>query len=142
MTNNRPVNAIPEVESFEKIAKELDQFKADNTEFFETLQEIVDRYNAARDRAEKAVRAKQVSCGPFQLTGRPSVSYKGEVLYEEMGRDWFFEHGGTTTQVTKYEMDKSKAEAAYTAGLIPEEVVAKARTVKASYHKPEKVELP
>jgi len=142
MINNRPTNVIPEVEAFERIQRELDEFKRANPEFFEQLQHIVDRYNATRDMAEKVVRTKQISCGPFQLTGRPSVSYDGEVLYEEMGRDWFFEHGGATKQITKYEIDKTKAEAAFSAGIIPEEVAAKARKVKASYHKPEKVELP
>ena len=141
MINSRPTRTIPEVQAFEKVQQELDAFKAENPEFFAELEALVDRYNAARDMAAKVVHTMQVSCGPFQLTGRPSVSYKADVLYEEMGRDWFFEHGGSAVQVTRYEVDKTKAEAAHAAGLIPEEVAAKARTVKVSYHKPEKVTL-
>jgi hypothetical protein len=141
--NSKPVEAIPEVAAFARVQQELDEFKRANPEFFDQLQGLVDRYNAARDMAEQAVRTKQVSCGPFQLTGRPSISWKWETLYEEMGRDWFTANvsGRTVTTVT-YEGDKGQAEALYAAGIIPGEVSDKARAVKVSYHKPAKVELP
>lgn len=143
MINSCAPNVIPEVEAFTRIQRELDEFKRANPEFFDQLQHLVDRYNASRDMAERAVRTRQVSCGPFQLTGRPAVSWKWETLYEEMGREWFAANvSGEIRQVPKYEGDKGKAEALYAAGIIPAEVSEKARLVKASYHKPEKLELP
>lgn len=141
-TNNKPSKAVPEVEAFEKIQRELEEFKADNTEFFEVLGELTARYNAALGMAEKAVRSQQVSCGPFQLTGKPSISYDAEVLYEEMGRDFFFAHGGSVKQVTEYAVDRAQAEVAYAKGLLPAEIVSKVRKVKLSYHKPPTVALP
>jgi hypothetical protein len=140
--NNVPVKSIPEVDEFTKAQRALDEFKANNEEFFAMLQPLVDRYNASLELADKKVRAQQVSCGPFQLTGRPSVSYDAEKIIEEMGRDFFIEIGGVIAQRTVYEIEKSKAEAAFAAGYIPDEVVKVVRKTKVAYHKPDKVVLP
>jgi hypothetical protein len=140
--NDRPTSAIPEVQEFEKARRELEDFKASNVDFFEALGALVDRYNSTYDMASKAVKAKQVSCGPFVLTGRPTVKWDAEKLYEEMGRDFFLEHGGVEKQVVVREIDKSKVEAAYVQKLIPEEVADVARKVRVAHHSPDKVVLP
>jgi len=140
--NNVPVKSIPEVDEFEKAQRALEEFKANNEEFFAMLQPLVDRYNASLELADKKVRAQQVSCGPFLLTGRPSVSYDAEKLIEEMGLDFFIEIGGVVSQRTVYEIEKAKAEAAFSAGYIPDEAVKVVRKIKVAYHKPDKVVLP
>jgi hypothetical protein len=143
MTNKRPVEAIPEVAEFEKARQELASFKESNPEFFAELDQLVARYNAAFDMAEKAVRAKQVSCGSFVLTGRPSVKWDKQKLYEEMGRDFFLTAlGGREVPRMELEMEDSKAEAAMVQKLIPDEVAKAARKVKAAYHKPDKLVMP
>jgi len=142
VSKSKPAHEIPEVAAFEVVAQELDEFKKANTEFFERLEQLVDRYNATLDMAEKACRARQVSCGPFRLTGRPSISYNWAELYEEMGRDWFLEHGGTITPSVIYGGDKAKVELAYASKQLPQEVADKVRAVRCSYHKPNKLVIP
>jgi hypothetical protein len=140
--NNVPSQSIPEVVEFLRAQRALEEFKEDNANFFEILQPLVDRYNACLELADKTVRAQQVSCGPFQLTGRPSASYDAEKIIEEMGRDFFIEIGGVIAQRTIFEIDKVKAESAYSANLMPPEVIKVVRKIKVAYHKPEKVILP
>jgi hypothetical protein len=142
MTKKASPHAIPEVEEFLKAQKELEEFKDDNTNFFEALQPLVDRYNATLELADKKVRAQQISCGPFQLTGKPSISYDAEKIIEEMGVDFFLEIGGVVAQKLVYEIDKLKAEAANAANLFPPEVLKVVRKTRVAYHKPEKVNLP
>ena len=143
MTNKRPIEAIPEVQEFEQIRQDLFDFKDSNPEFFAELGQKVSRYNAAYDMAEKAVRAKQISCGPFVLTGRPTVKWDEKVLFEEMGRDFFLSTlGGKEIPRVELEVDSSRVEAAMVQKLIPDEVVKIARKVRVSYHKPNKLVMP
>jgi hypothetical protein len=142
MINERPEDFVPELKAFRTAQKNLYQFKKDNPDFFEILQELVDKYQAAKDLAYKAVHAKGVSCGPFVLACKPVVKYDADKLYEEMGRDFFFAIGGKELQVTKYEIDKVMAEAALAKNQIPPEVVAKVRTVSLRYNKVPSPELP
>lgn len=137
-----PVSSIPEVGAFTKIQRELETFKKNNPEFFEELNSIVERYNAALDLADKAVRAKQVSCGDFQLMSRPTVYYDAEKLCEELGEEAFIALGGTVKQVPEYAVEKHVLESNIVRGIIPDDIVKRTRTVRCRYDKPEKLNLP
>jgi len=140
--NNKFVSTIPEVQAFETAKRELEEFKAAHEAFYNDLVRLLDIYNAARDAADKVVRAQQVSCGPFQLAARPSVSYDAEKLYEEMGEPFFFAHGGKVENKPVYVVNKPQVEAAIAAGLVPDEVVESVRRINVRYHTPKKAELP
>lgn len=133
---------LPEVETFEKIAGEIEAFKTIHSDFYQELQQLVERYNAAHEMAYKAARAKCVSSGPFQLMGRPAVKYNVEKVLEVLGEAAFLEYGGRTKQVTVYEVDKEQMDLACASGLISKEDVAAIRETVSRYHKPEKLVLP
>lgn len=140
--NTMPVSKIPEVRAYASIKEELDAFKAANPEFFEELHSLVDRHNAALDLADKAVRAKQVSCGDFKLLGKPATHYNAEKLCEELGQEAFESVGGAINRVVEYAVDKSILEAHIARGAIAEDVLKHVKTIKCRYDKPEKIVLP
>jgi hypothetical protein len=133
---------LPEVVLFEKVQAEWEAFKNDNADVLEAISELLDRYNSACDMAEKAVRAKGVSQGPFQQMGRPTIKWDADKLYEEMGKDFFLAHGGTITQVPKYTIDKNHMEAAVAAKQLPPEVVQTVRSLQLRYHSIKRAVLP
>lgn len=133
---------IPEVGEFMAAAKELREFKEVNAEFFEAYEKYLEKYNNSLERADKAVRAKQVSCGPFVLTGRPSVRINVDKLVEAIGVDDFKAIGGQIETKPSYTIDKNKVEVAISQKLIPQEAVSSFRTVVCSYSKPEKINTP
>jgi hypothetical protein len=137
-----PVSKIPEVASFTKIREELESFKRNNPEFFEELGSLVERYNAALDAADKAVRAKQISCGDFRLMSKPTVYYDAEKLYEELGDELFVAFGGAIRQVTEYTVEKSVLESHIARGAIPQNIIKDIKSTRCRYDKPEKVVLP
>lgn len=131
---------LPEVQQFLEAEKELTQFKENHREFYEELQELLLFYNRALEMAEKAVRAKGINCGPFVMISKPRVSYDAEKVFEELGAEFFFRHGGTTIQVTEYRVDKARLEAAWAANKIPKD--SDIRKVVYPYKKIKPAELP
>ena len=118
------------------IKQELEGLRADHPEIFRLYDDLVMRYNTALEAAEKTVRAMGISCGPFDLYSF-TPQYNGEKMYEELGKELFLACGGSTTRVTKYEVDKAKVESAIASGKIPKDCVKEFKTMRAAYHKPE-----
>jgi hypothetical protein len=133
---------LPEVEAFERIAEEIEEFKNKHEDIYQELQLLAERYNATHEMAYKAVRAKRISCGPFQLMGRPAVKYDPNKVLELFGEAFFNEYGGKTKQVTVYEIDRAQMDIACASGLIPQEEIDEIRDIQPRYHKPEKLVLP
>jgi hypothetical protein len=130
-----PADEIQEVTDFLDIEQELQTLRADNPEVFRQLSDIVERYNAALELAEKAVRSLEVSCGPFDCYSSVPV-YSGERMYEELGERLFLACGGTTVKSTDYKVDKAKVEAAIASGKVPADCVGEFKSIRLSYHKP------
>jgi hypothetical protein len=137
----RPIETISEVVHFEHIRTELAAFKKKNQEVMLELAELTERYNAALDMADKAVRAQKCSCGPFDLFS-VVVKWDATKYYEEMGEAFFKKHGGTVQTVTEYKVDKNRVAAAAAANLIPAEVLVEIRKEELRYHKPSAVAIP
>ena len=133
-----PEGQVPEVLRFLEAKERFDNLRAAYPEVFEQLSQITEEYNASLEAAEKMVRSKQVSCGPFVLF-QTQTKYDAEKLYEEVGRDRFLEVGGTVKTVTTFEIDKARLESHIAANTIPPEVVAVIREVSPRYKKPEKI---
>lgn len=136
-----PAAEVPEVQTLASIEEELTVLKADYPDVFARLRDLSERYNAALEDAEKAVRTREVSCGPFENFST-SVVYDPQKMYDELGRDLFFELGGTTEQQTIYTIDKTRVEAAVAAKKIAEESLDEFRKVQRSYRKPKPIILP
>lgn len=135
------ISAIPEVEEVMDIKLEIDTLKGEYPEVFMRLTDLVDRYNTALEKAEKTVRAQEVSCGPF-INFSATVKYDAEAMYDEIGEKLFFEIGGKVEHVATYKVDKDQVEAAIQTGKIPQESIESFRSIERKYKKPPKLELP
>jgi hypothetical protein len=135
------ISDVPEVQEVQDLKLELDALKGEFPEVFMRLADLADRYNTAVERAEKIVRARGISCGPF-INYSASMKYDAEKMYEELGEELFFETGGSVEHVATYKVDKDRVEAAVQSGKIPEESIEGFRTVARTYRKPSKLELP
>ncbi len=133
-----PIADVREVQDLVDIENEIKALKAENPEVFTLLADLVDRYNAQLEIAAKVVRARGVSCGPFENFSTV-VKYDPEKMYEELGEDLFLKCGGTLSQTTVYDVDQKKVEAAIAGKLLPEESVEHFINVTHKYHEPKKV---
>jgi hypothetical protein len=132
---------IPEVVDFLDAKDALEAFKESNAALFEELSHLVERYNTALQSADKAVRSREATCGPWNLYSF-STKYDAETLYNALGRDKFLEVGGTIGSKTVYDIDKGRLEAAIAQRRIAQELVESVRKVSPSYHAPKPVVLP
>ena len=117
---------------------EIDSLKAQHSDVFMQYQDLVDRYNAKLEEAEKEVRAQGVSCGAFDNYS-VSVKFNPEKMFEELGEELFLKTGGAMGTKTEYKVDPKRVEAAIAAGEIPEECVDNFREVRRNYHQPKKL---
>jgi len=134
-----PIGNIPEVQEFMDIENDIAQLKAAHYDVFSQLDDLIDRRNTALEKAEKEVRARGVTCGPFENFTAKTV-YDAEKMYDELGHEQFLAVGGIIKNVTKYEVDKEKVELAIAQKKIPKECVQEFRTVQKAYHVPDKIE--
>lgn len=132
------VSDIPEVEEYVDLKRELDSFKAEHETVFIQFADMVDRYNTALEAAEIAVRAKGVTCGPFENF---SISTKIDAtkMLEELGMELFHEVGGKSIVKTVYEVDSAEVKAAIASQKIPPECVPNFVKESPSYHVPVKI---
>jgi hypothetical protein len=133
-------NEIPEVAEFLRVKQELDNYKAQHAPVFEGLEEIVREYNDKLSAAEQVVRARQVSCGPFDAY-QTQTKYDANALYEMMGRDKFLALGGQEELQKVRSLDKKRVDMNIAAGNIPKEVADEVRKTTPKYKTPEKVTL-
>lgn len=143
-TNRRELRPeeVPEVQRFLEVREKYAKFRETHPKFFDQLDHLIEEYNAALEDAEKTCRANQVSCGPFQLLGRPTVKWNPEQVLEELGFEAFKKLGGEEKTVTTFVIDTSRCETAFQQDQIPEEVADKVRTVTCRYGKVSRMSLP
>lgn len=134
-----PESAVPEVQQFLAVREKLHRLKESYPEVFEALDALKQEYNQALEAADKVVRAKQISCGPFDLY-QFQTKYDADKLAEELGESEFLRVGGVVKTVKTYDIDKAKLEAHITSGSIDKEVVDHVRTISPRYKKPDKIE--
>lgn len=139
--NETPVAEIPEVSSFERLQEEYQAFRKANPEFFKYLEALAERYNSALEAADKAVRARQISCGDFALY-QIATKYNADILFQGMGHDRALAVGGIASTRTVYEVDKTRVEASIASGAIPPAIADQVKKQEPRYKKPSKLELP
>jgi hypothetical protein len=138
--NDTDVTQISEVRDFMRAEAALEQFKEQNSELMTQLSSLTEDYNQKLEAAEKVVRAKKVSCGPFEFY-QEKTTYDPKTLFDSVGRDRFLQVGGITKTVTEYSLDKERVKQAIAKKDIPKEVVEAFVKVTAVYHKPDKITL-
>lgn len=146
MTNNGSrdlhPSSVPEVEEFMEADDRYQAFKEKHRKIFEQLIALAEDRNAKLESADKAVRAREASCGPFKLLGAPTVKINAAELIEQVGKKNFFELGGRETKITEYSIDRAEFERAVASNLLPEEVVDSVKTIVCRFSKPGLVVIP
>lgn len=139
--NAKPVTEVVEVAAYQEVKARYDAFKASNPEFFKHLDALQEEMNQKLQDADKAVRAKEVSCGDFKLY-QFQLKYDAEVLLQAVGRDRFLQVGGTMTTQTVYGVDKARVDAAIASGAVTEDIAKRVRVKHPRFHKPEPMVIP
>ena len=134
--NDTPVEAVPEVAEYQEVRARYAAFRSANPEFFQYLDALQEELNQKMQAAEKVVRAREISCGDFELY-QFQTKYSPEELLQALGRDKFLQVGGTMTTQTVYGVEKARLEAAIRCGDIPAEVAARVVIKSPRFHKPE-----
>lgn len=101
---------IPEVQAYLRAVEKLEEWKKTYAGAYEELKEIQDLYNSTLEAADKSVRAREVSAGPFKLLNY-STSFNANALYDAVGREDFLRLGGSVQTVQQYDVDKKQFEA-------------------------------
>jgi hypothetical protein len=129
---------IPEVQDYLEAKAMLDAYIHHNQAIFEQYRELAENVNRAREGADKIVRSKEVSCGPWDIY-QTQTTYDANVLYEALGREAFIRVGGKVQMQAVYEVDKAKIEAAVARGDIPSELVPVIKKVSPRYKAPKDI---
>jgi hypothetical protein len=136
-----PPSEVGAVEEYILAREALDKFMEEFQEIFDIYKDMAEHVNDAMERADKDVRARNVSCGPWDKY-QVQTKYDAKALYEAMGRDDFLAVGGKVSTVSKYDVDKAKVNASIDRGLIPPEVAAEIRIKSPRYKAPKEIGLP
>ena len=140
MAKTLPESSIPEVAAFVEAKERVDRLKEAYPEVFEQLSILAEDYNSTLEAAFKAVKAKNVSCGPFDRY-QEQKKYDASKLYDAVGRERFLELGGKTTTVTEFSVDRARLEASIAASMVPQDVVEEVLIISPRYKQPEKITL-
>lgn len=139
--NQLPNTSIPEVADFALAQQQLEAFKQTYQQFFDALAPIVANYNQKLEAADKAVRAKQASCGAWELYQKVT-KYDSKALHDAVGRDTFIAIGGSVKHAAGYKVDAKKLLLAVAQGKIPQATVDEIAEETCSYHAPKPAILP
>lgn len=140
--NDVPATTIPEVMAFEEARSNLEQFKNTHPGLIKELQALAADYNQKLEAADKAVRGKKVSCGPWEYY-QDQTKYNAKALYDALGdRQLFLSVGGEIQTVTEYGLDRTRLEIAIASNQVKPEAVEACKTVSARYHSPDPLDVP
>lgn len=129
---------IQEVAELMSIKAEIDRFKMNHEAIFQEYSELTERYNSALEAAEKAVRAKGITCGPF-INYSTRMTIDADKMYDEIGKEDFLKYGGRIVERTVYEIDNERVTRHIEAGDIPAEAAKEFMKVSRNYRKPDKL---
>lgn len=134
---------ISEVADFEEADAQLREFMNQHRDIFNRYEQLAGQYNQRRQAADKAVRAADVSCGPWdRFSQQIKIDWKG--LYDYFGGDKnaFMNAGGHISRVTQYTGNKEEIEVRIASGEIPADDAKAFRTISGRYKKPDPITLP
>ena len=134
----KSVDELPEVKEFQQAKYMLEQFRAQNPQFFEAYDRFIDDYNQKLQAADKVVRAHQVKCGDWDLYQQYTV-YDATKLCELLGEERFMDIGGTIQQQKKYSVDNKSLEMAVAQNKVAKDIMDLCTTVTSKYHAPKKI---
>jgi hypothetical protein len=132
---------IPEVKAFLKAKQALDDLRDLFPVAFKKLVELAVPYNATLTAADKAVRERECSSGPFDLYSY-TRKYNAEALLAAVGRNKFPSMGGIIDEAPRYTIDKVRFEALVAEAKITPGLADVVIGYTPSFHKPDPVIIP
>ena len=135
-----PVQDVPEVAEYAAARAMLDALMGKHPQIFEEFHKQCEQVNIKRQAADKAVRAKGVTCGPWEISST-QTTFNATALYEALGRKEFLEVGGKLTTQTVYDLDKNKVKSAISSKKIPKNVADVVVTVSPKYTSPKEIKV-
>jgi len=139
MTKEVDPSEIPEVAEYMQAQAELDAFAEQLGQHMEHLKALVAARNTKLQSADKAVRSRGVSCGPWNIF-QTQTSYDAKSLLDATSRETFLQVGGSFATVQTLSLDKSRLKVAIDSGILKKEVVESVRTVTPKYKAPKPIE--
>lgn len=136
-----PVSTIPEVQRFVAEQERLRQFRQQNLQFFQYLEQLAKDYNEALAAARAACKQRDVSCGPIEKTS-VKTTYDADVMYDLFGREAFLELGGALETVQKRSLDKKRVDFNINSGRIDKDRAALIRKTSSSFASNKEVSIP
>lgn len=131
---------ILEVAEFIETSDMLHTFIEQHATVFQRYEQIAGVYNQRLQAADKAVRAKGVSCGPFiRFSQQIKINWKGFHDWCEGDKERFMDGGGSVKKVAQYSGEAKTMEIRIATGEIPEEEAAAFRVISPRYKKPDPV---
>lgn len=135
------ISEIPEVAAFVAVQNRLSKLRQEYPGLFDEIDDLAEQYNTTLEAADKAVRAKEVSCGPF--TVRQYVTkYDANELFNAVGKEKFLALGGSVQTVHQYDIDKKLFDAAAAQGKVSKTVFEAVKTTSPTYNKQGKIFIP
>lgn len=131
---------VPEVMAYVEASQQLESFRTLHKKIFQQYMELAENTNQKREAADKAVRAKGVSCGPWEYY-QNQEKFNAQALYETLGQSEFLRVGGILQTKTVYDVDKNKINSAIARGEISQDVASVVKTIIQKYHAPKDVGL-
>lgn len=140
-TDPVPTQSVPELVELEEATRDIVEYKEAYPDVFNDIYGgLIERFNAAVEAAEKAIKGQGIKqdAGPFRYR-YTQVRYDADAFFEELGQEAFKEYGGVVTQVTKYSIDGKRFEAKAAAGAIPPAIVSRVRREVHYFSGPDKI---
>ena len=139
--NEVPTASIPEVDALEQVKARMKTFMEANEQFFEWWNELVEEYNDKMQAADKAVRARGVSCGDWSI-GSYQTKYDFDYMYERYGRDEFLERGGKLETIQVKSGDKKRVDLQIDSGKMAKEDAEHIRKKGPKFSGPKPIGVP
>lgn len=140
--SNQPVSTgIPEVDEYYFAKRKLEMFKAQHQALFTEYAAYVEEYNQKRQAAEKVVRAKNISCGDFDLY-QEVTKIDAKALHDAVGREVFISVGGALKFGYDYKVDPKRLQLAVAQGRISQDLVNEITKKEPRYHMPLEYTVP
>jgi hypothetical protein len=127
---------IPEVAAYLETRDRLDAFRDEHAGVLRTFAALAERHNAALEAADKAVRTRGVSSGPF-VAYSLQTRYDLDLLAARLGAAKWKALGGRFEQ--RAILEKTRLDALLERNAISEALAIEARTETLAYRKPKAV---
>lgn len=131
-----------EVIAFLEAEEDYQDYKEAFRDVIEGLRVVAKRRNETLEAADKVVRARKLSTGPFRMRGRPVLKVDADVAAKTLGEEVFRNIGGVYKQVTVLELSREDALRAVATNLITESALRLFAAETVSYDKIPRIEIP